>query len=52
MKTSSYFYYTGPGRIGITVGNPRGIPAGYRMYRQLAPRREMLKITAVRLKVE
>ena len=45
MKTASYFTYDGPGRIGITVGSPRGIPAGYRFYRNLAPRRDMLKMT-------
>ena len=44
MKTSSYFYYSGPGRIGITVGTPRRVPAGYRMYRPLAPTRPMLKL--------
>ncbi len=44
MKTASYFTYTGPGRIGISVGAPRGCPAGYRMYRALAPRRDMLKL--------
>jgi hypothetical protein len=37
MKTASYFTYTGPGRIGISRGVPRGIPAGYRMFRALAP---------------
>ena len=26
MKTASYFTYTGPGRIGISVGAPRGYP--------------------------
>ena len=44
MKTASYYTYTGPGRIGISVGSPRGCPAGYRMYRALAPRRDMLKL--------
>ena len=44
MKTASYFTYPGPGRIGITVGMPRRIPAGFRMYRPLAPRREMLEL--------
>ena len=44
MKTASYFTYTGPGRIGISVGAPRGCPAGYRLYRKLAPRRDMLKL--------
>ena len=44
MKTASYFTYFGPGRIGITAGTPRRAPAGYRMYRQLAPRRNMLQL--------
>ncbi len=44
MQTASYFNYTGPGRIGISVGAPRGCPAGYRMYRALAPRRDMLAL--------
>jgi hypothetical protein len=37
MKTAGYFTYTGPGRIGISRGVPRGIPTGYRMFRGLAP---------------
>ena len=44
MKTASYFTYFGPGRIGISVGSPRNCPAGYRMYRALAPRRDMLQL--------
>lgn len=44
MKTASYFTYTGPGRIGITVGNPRRAPAGFRIYRRLAPTRAMLAL--------
>ncbi len=44
MKTAAYSTYTGPGRIGISVGAPRGCPAGYRLYRTLAPRRDMLKL--------
>ncbi len=44
MKTSSYFIYRGPGRIGISLGTPRRIPAGYRLYRTLAPRRDMLQL--------
>ena len=44
MKTASYFTYTGPGRIGISVWPPRNCPAGYRLYRALAPRRDMLKL--------
>ena len=45
MKTSSYFIYFGPGRIGISLGTPRRIPAGYRLYRTLAPWRDMLKLS-------
>lgn len=44
MKTASYFTFFGPGRIGITAGTPRRTPAGYRMYRSLAPRRDMLRL--------
>ncbi len=44
MKTACYSTYRGPGRIGISIGNPRGIPAGYRMYKALAPRRDMLQL--------
>ena len=43
MKTASYFTFFGPGRVGISVGNPRNV-AGYRMYRKLAPRRDMLQM--------
>ncbi len=42
MKTGCYFTYQGPGRIGITVGSPRRVPAGFKLYRPLAPRRDML----------
>ena len=44
MLTTSYFTYRGPGRVGITIGNPRGAPRGYRLYRRLAPTRDMLGI--------
>ena len=44
MRTASYFTYSGPGRIGITVGNPRRIAPGYQLYRGLAARREMLDL--------
>ena len=37
MKTSSFFHYTGPGRISIARFAPRRTPAGYRIYRALAP---------------
>lgn len=39
MKTGSWATYRGPGRIGISAGTPRGQPAGYRLYRTLAPDR-------------
>ena len=45
MKTVSYFTYTAPGRIGIMAGTPRHVPAGYRMYRALVPRRDMLELS-------
>ena len=37
MKTSSFFSYTGPGRISIARFAPRGTPAGVRVYKRLAP---------------
>jgi len=37
MKTSSFFDYTGPGRISIARSVPRRTPAGFRIFRQLAP---------------
>lgn len=37
MKTSSFFDYQGPGRISIARYAPRGTPAGFRIYRPLAP---------------
>jgi len=43
MKTSSWLTVGAmPGRIGISVGSPRGQPAGYRFYRPLAPERAWL----------
>ncbi len=45
MKTASFFAYTGPGRVSIARWVPRGTPAGYRIYKPLAPRRDMLKMT-------
>lgn len=44
MKTSCYFTYAGPGRIGVTLGNPRRIPPGYRMFKALAPSYAMFKL--------
>lgn len=43
--TSSWSEYTGPGRIGICQGRPRGAPAGYRMYKALAPSWDIIKNT-------
>lgn len=37
MKTSSFFSYTGPGRISIARFAPRKTPAGFRIYKPLAP---------------
>ena len=38
MKTASFYSYRGPGRIGISVGRPRGIKGTeYEVYQQLAP---------------
>ena len=42
--TSCWAGYQGPGRIGISRGNPRfGVPAGYRTYKALAPTWDILK---------
>lgn len=43
MKTSCFKVYTGPGRISIARYAPRGTPAGFRMFKQLAPTAVMLK---------
>jgi hypothetical protein len=37
LKVSSFFDYTGPGRISIARYAPRGTPAGFRVYKPLAP---------------
>jgi hypothetical protein len=42
MKTASWMTYRGEGRVGISLGSPRGQPAGYRLFRPLAPTRAML----------
>jgi|SRR5215470_6760548 len=39
MKTGCFFTYGGPGRISIARFVPRDIPDGYRVFKQLAPRR-------------
>lgn len=43
IYTACWFQYRGPGRIGISRGSPRNLGAGYRMYRKLAPTREILQ---------
>lgn len=37
MKTGSFLLYRGPGRICIARSAPRGSPAGYRIFKKLAP---------------
>lgn len=45
MKTSSWMTVGAtPGRVGISLGTPRGQPAGFRLYRALAPTRDMLHL--------
>ena len=42
MKTASWFTFKGDGRIGISLGNPRGQAGGYKLYRPLNPPRHIL----------
>lgn len=42
MKTASHYTWTGPGRICISRGAPRGAPAGYKIFRSLAPTGDMM----------
>lgn len=37
MKTASFFTYTGTGRVSIARFAPRGTPAGFKIYKPLAP---------------
>ena len=37
MKTASFFSYFGPGRISIARFAPRNTPAGFKVYKPLAP---------------
>lgn len=37
MKTASFQTYTGPGRVSIARFAPRNTPAGFRIYKTLAP---------------
>lgn len=45
MKTSSFAWYQGPGRISIARSVPLYTPPGYRLYRGLAPEKDMLKMS-------
>jgi hypothetical protein len=45
MKTASFFTYAGPGRISIARWAPPKHPAGYRVYRALAPARSMMAMS-------
>ena len=44
MMTASFKTYTGLGRISIARWALRGTPAGYRIYKALAPTREMMRM--------
>lgn len=46
IYTASWRTYFGPGRIGISRGNPRGVAGGYRTYKKLAPSADILHNTA------
>jgi hypothetical protein len=37
VKTACFFEYTGPGRVSIARRAPRDHPAGYRVFKTLAP---------------
>lgn len=43
MKTASHFTFFGLGRVVISRGSPRGVPGGYKMFKLLAPTRELLQ---------
>lgn len=47
MYTSCHFTYSGPGRVVISRGCPRRMAGGYKMYRKLAPTRDILALNAV-----
>lgn len=44
MRTSSFSLYQGPGRIAISRSVPLHTSKGYRVYRALAPDRNMLRM--------
>jgi len=52
IYTSSWFTFKGPGRIGISRGNPRGVAAGYRLYKPLAPTWDIIKNSANKAEYE
>lgn len=52
IYTSSWFTYFGAGRISISRGTPRGMSAGYRIYRTLAPSRDILHNSADKAEYE
>lgn len=41
LYSSPWFQYSWPGRIGISRGVPGHTPKGYRLYRKLAPTRDI-----------
>jgi hypothetical protein len=46
MKTGSWFTTkTALGRVGISLGTPRGMPGGYRLFKALAPTKDMLSMS-------
>lgn len=44
LFSASWFTYQGPGRVGISRGTPRGIPAGFRIFKHLRPAADMLNM--------
>jgi hypothetical protein len=42
MKTASFFTYAGAGRISIARMAPRDHPAGYRVFKPLAPHKSLM----------
>lgn len=48
MKTGSFQTYQGPGRVSIARYPPRGTPAGFRVFKTLAPGRWFNSVTRER----
>lgn len=44
IYTSAFKIYEGPGRISIARWSPRKTPAGYRVFKTLAPKKEMMNM--------